>query len=56
VTADAGGGWARGQAPGPRPPALCTIVEAWLSRRVRRLHVKDLEQLKDTVPAISREA
>ncbi len=37
------------QAAAPLPPGLRHIVEAVMSRRVRRLHVKDLEQLKQHV-------
>jgi carbon monoxide dehydrogenase subunit G len=34
------------QATAPLPPGLRHLVEAAMSRRVRRLHVKDLDQLK----------
>ncbi|RZT18233.1 polyketide cyclase/dehydrase/lipid transport protein [Mycobacterium sp. BK558] len=37
------------QATAPLPPGLRHLVEAVMGRRVRRLHIKDLQQLKQHV-------
>ncbi|MGZ8802917.1 MAG: SRPBCC family protein [Mycobacterium sp.] len=41
------------QAAAPLPPGLRHLVEAIMGRRVRRLHVKDLQQLKQHVESRS---